>query len=137
MSLDNRCSFIGRMAAPPEPLGPTGVKFRLGTDAWNGQTKQKETVWVPFVAWGKDADLLKQYGTVGRQIAIEAEYKPREYEAPGPNGGAPQKRLDPQFLVRSVKLLAESNRQQQQGFSAPAGAFANAPEPPPDPGYGW
>lgn len=132
-SLDQSCKFIGRIAAPPEPLGPTGVKFRIGVDDWNGQTKQKETVWIPMVAWGRDADLIKQYGSVGRQVAIEAKYKPREYEAPGPQG--PQKRLDPQFVIQGIKLLAESTRQTQ-----PASGF---PEPtPPDPtpngsGYSW
>src|SRR5258706_3681584 len=105
MSLDNESRFIGRMAAAPDPLGPTGVKFRIGCDAWNGQTKQREVVWIPLVAWGKDADLVKQHVPVGRQIEVRAEYRPREYDYQG------QKRLDPQFVVKEIKLLAESNKQ--------------------------
>lgn len=123
MSLDNSATFVGRMAALPEPLGTTGVKFRLGVDKWNKQ-QGKSTVWVPFVAWGKDADLVRQHVSVGRQIAIRAEYDPREYEWPANSG---QKRLDPQFRVLEIKLLAESQRN--------AGQFSGDPvtNPTPDP----
>lgn len=127
MSIDNHSTFIGRIGAVPEAIGTTsGLKFRLGTDHFNGQTKQKETIWVPLVAWGKDADLLRQFGTVGRQLAIEAEYRPREYEVQSPQG--PQKRIDHQFVVQSIKLLAEGRNQGQ--FSGPVtSGFAEQPAP--------
>lgn len=128
MSLDNEARFIGRMAAAPDPLGQNGVKFRLGVDMWSKQAG-KTTVWVPCVAWGKDADTVKQHVSVGRQIEVRAEYAPREYEWPAGSG---QKRLDPQFVVREIKLLAESNRQQQQ---TPNTLPNQVPDEPP--GYGW
>lgn len=131
MSIDNHCTFIGRVGAVPEPIGTSGgLKVRLGTDHFNGQTKQKETIWVPLVAWGRDADLLRQFGTVGRQLLISAEYRPREYDAQTPQG--PQKRIDHQFVIREVKLLAESTR--QQGFSGPpTSGFDQNPQPNNDP----
>jgi len=123
MSLDNESRFIGRMAAAPDPLGATGVKFRIGTDMWDGQQKKRVTIWVPLVAWGKDADLVRQHVSVGRQIEVRAEYRPREYEQNG------QKRLDPQFIVKEIKLLAESNRQAGQ-FSGPQPSYEPDPNVP-------
>lgn len=129
MNPENSHQFIGRLAAAPDPLGPTGIKFRLGVDRYDRQAKAKVTIWVNFVAWGKAAERFSQYARVGQQIAVSCEYAPREYDYQG------QKRLDPQFIVDDFKLLAESNRQ-QQGFSGPATSdFDNTPRPPN--GYGF
>lgn len=135
MSVDNHCTFIGRVGAAPEPIGTTGgLKFRLGTDHFNGQTKQKETIWVPFTAWGRQADVIRQFGTVGRQLLISAEYRPREYEAQTPQG--PQKRTDHQFVVQEVKLLAEGRQAQGQFSGPPTSGFAAGPEPAPNDPWG-
>ena len=133
MSLDNHSTFIGRMAGAPDPLGQNGVKFRIGVEHWDKQNG-KSTIWIPLVAWGKDAELVKQHVSVGRQIAVEAEYRPREYEWPAGSG---TKRLDPQFVVRTIKLLAES--QKQAGvFSGPGSFDQDAPDGNPNgPGYTW
>jgi len=133
MSLDNEAKFIGRMAGPPDPLGQSGVKFRIGVDQWSKQ-QGKTTAWVPLVAWGKDADLVKQHVSVGRQIAVRAEYSPREYEWPAGSG---TKRLDPQFRVTEIKLLAESSKHAGQ-FTGPVGSGFDQDDPgPPQPASPW
>ena len=110
--------FVGRMTADAEDISGDGVKFRLACDTYFAKSKQ--TTFVPCVAFGKDAETIKNFGGKGRQIGINAEYRTREFTySSGPRPG--EKGYDHSFVVQKVWLLG-SGKQDGQGQAGPADA---------------
>lgn len=80
----NRSIFIGRFVAKPEikttPNGKNVCSFRL---AVNRPYKDEEggikVDFIPFVAWGKDAENIAAYFDKGRLIGIEGSMQSRDY----------------------------------------------------------
>ena len=76
----NKVILIGRLTRDPElkTIGETSVaKFSLavGSSYKKGNEKVDETSFFECEVWGKLADVLGQYATKGKQIAIEGKLK--------------------------------------------------------------
>ena len=76
----NKVILIGRLTRDPElkTIGETSVgKFSIavGSSYKKGNEKVEETSFFDCEVWGKLADVLCQYATKGKQIAIEGRLK--------------------------------------------------------------
>lgn len=83
----NKAILIGNLGKDPElrytPSGKAVATFSLATtERWTGQDGQKSesTTWHNIVAWGKQAEVIKEYMTKGRQIYIEGRIVNRSYD---------------------------------------------------------
>lgn len=83
----NRVLLIGRLTRDPEikTLSNTSVcNFSIANNrvyTANGE-KREETHFFDCEVWGKLADVLKQYATKGKQIAIEGRLQQQIWDAP-------------------------------------------------------
>ena len=81
----NKVVLIGRLTRDPElkQIGETTVgKFSLavGSSYKKGNEKVEETSFFECEVWGKLADVLGQYATKGKQIAIEGKLKQETWD---------------------------------------------------------
>ena len=86
----NKLILHGKLGKDPElkytPSGKAVANFSLATDrSWKGADgqKQKETTWHNIVAWGKTAEVMKEYLTKGSEIIIVGRVENRSYEKDG------------------------------------------------------
>ncbi|HET8913438.1 MAG TPA: single-stranded DNA-binding protein [Ktedonobacteraceae bacterium] len=81
MATLNQCSFIGRLGQDPRitftPAGITVMKFSLAVDEHIG--KEKNTLWLNIVAWGKLAENLFQYLDKGTQVYLQGRLIIRKF----------------------------------------------------------
>ena len=83
----NRVTLIGRLTRDPEirTVANTSVcNFSLATNRTyvaNGE-KKEETHFFDCEVWGKLADVLKQYATKGKQLAVEGRLQQSVWDAP-------------------------------------------------------
>ncbi|MBE7413415.1 MAG: single-stranded DNA-binding protein [Leptospiraceae bacterium] len=83
----NRVVLIGRLTRDPEfkIIGQSSVvNFSLANNriyVSNGE-KREETHFFDCEAWGKLADILKQYAKKGKQVAIEGRLKQSTWDTP-------------------------------------------------------
>lgn len=83
----NKAILIGRLGKDPElrytPGGKAVASFSLATnERWTGQDGQRNesTTWHNIVAWGKQAEVMKEYLAKGREVYIEGRIDNRSYE---------------------------------------------------------
>ncbi len=83
----NKAILIGRLGKDPElkytTSGKTVASFSLATsERWTGADGQKNesTTWHNIVAWGKSAEIMKEYLVKGREVYIEGRIDNRSYE---------------------------------------------------------
>jgi len=148
----NKVLLMGRLTRDPElrylPSGSSVAEFGLAvnrnyTDK-NG-AKQEETCFIDVKAWGRQAEVLSQYLSKGRQVFIEGRLSLDQWET---NDGQKRSKLRVvvegfQFIdsgqARSAEAEAgnapESYSGQPQGGGAPAYGRPAAPSggPPPAP----
>ena len=86
-SLRNKVQLIGNLGNDPEILnldsGKKLAKFSLATNEnyTNAQGERiTNTDWHNLVAWGKTADVIEQYTSKGKEIAVEGKLTSRSYE---------------------------------------------------------
>ena len=107
MSGVNRVFLIGNLGANPEVRstqgGQTVANLRLATtERWtdrNGQ-KQEQTEWHNVVVWGKQAEIVGQYLTKGRQIYVEGRIRTRQWQ-----DQQGQKRYTTEVVAQRVQML--------------------------------
>ena len=82
----NRALLIGHLGKDQEVRytadGSPVASFSLATgENWTDKngTRQERTEWHNIVAWGKLADICKQFLAKGRQVYIEGRIQTREY----------------------------------------------------------
>ncbi len=127
MSL-NRAMVIGYLGSDPElrslPSGQSVVSFSVATDESytdKQDQKQERVEWHHIVAFGKLADICKEYLQKGRQVYVEGRLRTRVYEVKNNDG----KRLRTEIVAVRVQFLG----------APPAGrAEASAVEEPTLPG---
>ena len=86
-SLRNKVQLIGRLGQEPEIItldsGKKLAKFSLATNEKykkaNGEIVN-DTQWHNLVAWNKTAEIIQQYVTKGKEIAIEGKLTSRSYD---------------------------------------------------------
>ena len=91
----NKAILIGNLGRDPElkytPGGQAVATFSLATtERWTGQDGQKneKTVWHNIVAWGRQAELAKEYLRKGRQVYVEGRIDNRSYDKKDGSGKA-------------------------------------------------
>lgn len=87
-ALRNKVQLIGNLGNDPEIVnldnGSKLAKFSIATNETykngNGE-KVTDTQWHNVVAWGKTAEIVENYLTKGKEVAIEGKLTSRSYES--------------------------------------------------------
>ncbi|WP_047415763.1 single-stranded DNA-binding protein [Cellulophaga sp. Hel_I_12] len=86
-ALRNSVQLIGNLGNDPEIVNLEGgaklAKFSIATsDSYKNAQGEKveDTQWHNIVAWGKTAEIVENYLTKGKQVAIEGKLVHRSYE---------------------------------------------------------
>lgn len=86
-TLRNKVQLIGNVGNAPEirnlENGKKLASFSIATKNFYRTTKGEkvqDTQWHQIVCWGKTADLVENYLTKGKEIAIEGKLASRAYE---------------------------------------------------------
>lgn len=106
-SMRNRVQLIGRLGNNPEvktfDSGRKMAKFSLATNDFytdkNGN-KTESTEWHNIVAWGKTAELVENYLTKGKEVAVVGKLTYNQYET-----DKGEKRYFTQINVNEVQLM--------------------------------
>ena len=107
MSGVNKVILIGNLGANPELRYTQGqqavANLRLATtEKWTDKSGQKQeaTEWHRVVVWGKQAEIVNQYLTKGRQVYIEGSIRTRQWQ-----DQQGQKRYTTEIVARNVQML--------------------------------
>ena len=86
-TLRNKVQLIGNLGNDPEIVnldsGKKLAKFSIATNESYKNTKGErvtDTQWHNVVAWGKTAEIVENFVTKGKEIAIEGKLTSRSYE---------------------------------------------------------
>lgn len=86
-ALKNKVQLIGNLGQDPEIVtmenGTKLAKFSLATtESYKNAKGEKvdDTQWHNIVAWGKTAEIVENYLTKGKQVAVEGKLTHRTYE---------------------------------------------------------
>ena len=122
----NKAILIGRLGKDPElkytPSGKAVASFSLATnERWTGQDGQKNesTTWHNIVAWGKQAEIMKEYLAKGKQVYIEGRIDNRSYEDKEGN-----KKYISEVVVTNFQFLGD-----RPGEGKGSGGGGSAPMP--------
>src|ERR1700739_1780245 len=108
MKCRNRVDLIGYIGASPVAKftsnGTLYVFFSLGTSRrWRDQSgeSQQHTEWHNIVAYGRSAEILRDFTQKGSAVAIEGRLRTR----PIPNTDGQKPRYTTEIVVEDVNLL--------------------------------
>ncbi|MFQ5498494.1 MAG: single-stranded DNA-binding protein [Candidatus Zixiibacteriota bacterium] len=125
----NKAILIGRLGKDPElkytPSGRPVANFSLATNrSWSGQDgqKQESTTWHNIVAWGKQAEVIKEYLSKGREVYIEGRIDNRSYEDKEGN-----KKYISEVVVENFRFIGSRGDAPVNNQAAPAAASGAAP----------
>lgn len=116
MSSMNLVVLIGRVVAPPEmrytPGGKAVASFALAVDRTRGgkNSQEKETDFIPIVAWERLAEICNEYLTKGKLVSIQGSLRARTYET---QDG--QKRKAFEVVASEMQMLSGSGGQREGG----------------------
>ncbi len=86
-ALRNKVQLIGNLGQDPEIVNLDGgsklAKFSIATNETYKNAKGEkvtDTQWHNVVAWGKTAEIVENYLTKGKEVAIEGKLINRSYE---------------------------------------------------------
>ena len=86
-TLRNKVQLIGNLGNDPEIVnldsGKKLAKFSIATNETYKNNKGErvtDTQWHNVVAWGKTAEVIENYVTKGKEVAIEGKLPSRSYE---------------------------------------------------------
>ncbi|HCS20702.1 MAG TPA: single-stranded DNA-binding protein [Bacteroidetes bacterium] len=109
-NVKNSVRLIGHLGQDPE-LKETGksklVKFSLATnETYKNEAGEKvqETQWHNLIAWGKQAEVAKEYLKKGSEIAIEGKLTSRSYDDKDGN-----KKYITEIVVRDFSFLGKKS----------------------------
>jgi single-strand DNA-binding protein len=132
----NKAILIGRLGKDPElrytPSGKAVANFTIATnERWTSQDgqKQESTTWHNIVAWGRQAEVIKEYMGKGRQIYIEGRIDNRSYDDKDGN-----KRYISEVVVQNFQFLGDRGEagggSSYSGTDNAAQSASVPPEPP-------
>jgi single-strand DNA-binding protein len=103
----NKVILVGNLGANPEVRHTQGgqmvANLRLATtERWTDRSGQKQeaTEWHRVVVWGRQAEIVSQYLTKGRQVYIEGRIRTRQWQ-----DQQGQKRFSTEIVAQNVQLL--------------------------------
>jgi single-strand DNA-binding protein len=119
----NKVILVGNLGANPEVRHTQGgqmvANLRLATtERWTDRSGQKQeaTEWHRVVVWGRQAEIVSQYLTKGRQVYIEGRIRTRQWQ-----DQQGQKRFSTEIVAQNVQLLgSRSERAPGEEVDAPA-----------------
>lgn len=86
-TLRNKVQLIGNLGNDPEIITLDGgkklAKFNLATnETYKNQKGERvtDTQWHNIVAWGKTAEIIENYITKGKEVAVEGKLTTRSWE---------------------------------------------------------
>ena len=130
-ALRNSVRLIGHLGDDPKvrklDSGKTVANFSIATNEIyrdKSGEKQSETTWHRIVAWGKQAELLKQYLTKGREVYLEGRIANRSYDDKDGN-----KRYISEVVVQNFQFVGS---RADSGGDAPPSPSASSPAPTPN-----
>lgn len=104
MASINSVTLIGRLVRDIElkttESGKTVTSFTLAVDGYN---KDSDANFIDCVAWGKAAEILKQYTSKGKQIGITGRLQTRVWERDN------IKRKITEIVIDQFQLLSNKN----------------------------
>ena len=120
----NKVMIIGHLGRDPEmrytPNGQAVCSFGVATNRrWKDQSgQQKDQVeFHNIVAWGRLAEIARQYLTKGQLIFVEGRIQTRSWQAP--DG---QKKYRTEIVAQNFQMGPRSGRNQEGGINAQASA---------------
>ena len=118
---------IGRLTRDPEvrytQSGKACAKFTLAIDRRKSGEGNPQADFISCVAWEKTAEVISQYCTKGKKIAVEGRIQTRSYDA---SDGT--KRYVTEVVVQSMEFCGSKGGQ----LSGKAGEFGGATVPDDD-----
>lgn len=125
----NHVVLMGRLVADPErkstPNGTLVASFRLAVDRdfKSKETGEKETDFVPIVAWRNTAEFVSTYFQKGRMAVVDGRLQIRNYTDKDGN-----KRMVAEVVADHV-YFADSKQSNNTGagYAAPAQSYGAAP----------
>nr|DAR92839.1 MAG TPA: Single strand binding protein [Caudoviricetes sp.] len=109
---------IGRLTRDPEvrytQSGKACAKFTIAIDRRKSGDGNQQADFIQCVAWEKIAEIISQYCTKGKKIAVEGRIQTRSYEA---KDGT--KRYATEVVVQSMEFC-DSKGVGQDGSTSPA-----------------
>jgi single-strand DNA-binding protein len=116
MASMNLVVLVGRVVGPPElrytPGGKGVAQFTIAVDRTRGGKpgQEKETDFIPIVAWERLAEICNEYLTKGKLISIQGALRTRTYET---QDG--QKRKAFEVVASEMQMLSTGERGSSEG----------------------
>jgi single-strand DNA-binding protein len=120
MSGVNKVILVGNLGANPEMRftqgGQAVANLRLATsERWTDKSGQKQetTEWHRVVVFGKQAEIVGQYLTKGRQVYIEGRLQTRQWQ-----DQQGQKRFTTEIVAQRVQMLGARGERTPEDMGA-------------------
>jgi len=114
----NKVVLIGRLAKKPElrytPSGNVVAGFTLAVERPYSQNGDKETDFIPIVAWGKLGENAANYLSKGRLTSVEGRIQIRSYEN---NEG--RRVYVTEVVAETIKFLEKPNKRDESKNNDP------------------
>lgn len=112
----NRVILIGRLTRDPElrytQNGYAQTRFTLAVDRdYTNHQGERETDFIPIVAWNKLGEIVVQNLNKGRLIAVEGKMRVRSYE--DKEGG---RRYVTEVIADSVEFLEKKQERNEEDY---------------------
>lgn len=121
----NIVALVGNLATDPELRTTPGDRkvctFRLAVSRNDGQTADFFTV----VTWERQAEICKEYLSVGRRVAIDGRLHHSTWQIEGAEGEAPQRRSKVEVIAHRVEMLGRPRSEEQDTTIAAASTQAD------------
>jgi len=135
MASVNRVILIGNLGRDPEVRftqnGTAVANFTLATnEVWTdkGGERQERTEWHRIVVWGKQAEIVREHLTKGKQVYVEGSIQTRQWDDREGN-----KRQTTEIKALRVVMLGRPEPGEARMSAAPApDAVSDEPGPPPE-----
>lgn len=119
MRLNNNVQLLGRLTADPElkttPSGLEVVQFTVAIDRPKAKdAAEKQTDFIPCVAWRKTAVFVDKYFSKGKLIHVGGTLQSRKYEDKNGN-----KRTAYEVVVSEVGFVGSKAESEPSGGPAP------------------
>lgn len=112
----NLVVLVGRLAQDPTlrttQNGTSMCTFSIAVDRRYKNPNQPDVDFIDTIAWGKTAEVISQYLTKGRQIAIQGRIQNSQYQA---QDGS--KRTRTQVVIESFDFIGSRNQNGGQGYN--------------------
>lgn len=110
-AIRNTVRLIGNVGNDPESVnldnGKKVSRFSLATNEnyLKDGEKVQQTDWYNLVAWGRQAELIQNFVTKGKEVAIEGKLTSRSYE-----DKSGDKKYVTEIVIREILFLGSSDQ---------------------------